>query len=379
MSQLWKRVFGQLMAVLVTIAILGLARGVFRPLVAEETASRSGYDRHAQGIVQGRELIRGLMDSQKIPGVSVALWADGQFLWSEGFGYSDVESRVPVWPHTRFRIGSISKTLTAAAIGKLLEAGRLDLDAPVWHYVPSFPEKKYSFTTRQLAGHLAGIRHYRGTEFLIQRQYDTVLDGLTIFQHAPLIFPPGERYSYSSYGWNLISAVIEKASGQDYLRTMQQQVFGPICMRHTLADRPSKIITNRTRFYALDDNGQLQNAPPVNNSYKWAGGGFLSTPEDLVRFAAAHLREGFLKPETIQLLWTSQRTNAGDETGYGIGWRVSVDDQGRRRVGHGGGSVGGSSQLLVYPESKLIIAITANLSSVRYGDTHYRIAKLFLN
>ena len=331
-----------------------------------------------EAVTQCRSVTRELMADQKIPGLSISVWIDGRFVWSEGFGYSDMETRVPVWPHTRFRIGSISKPLTAAALAKLYEAGRLDMDSPVWHYVPSFPDKEHPITTRQLAGHLAGIRHYRGTEFLISRRYDSVLDALTIFRHDPLVHHPGEKFTYSSYGFNLLSAVIEGASGQGFLSYMDEHVFDPVGMRHTVADRPARIIAKRTRFYARGPKGRLINAPYVNNSYKWAGGGFLSTPEDLCRFAAAHLRDDFLKQETIERLWTSQHTNDGKETGYGIGWRVTTDEAGRRRVGHGGGSVGGSSQLVVYPEAKLILAVTANMSGVRYGDAHYHIAELFL-
>src|SRR3989441_7470724 len=154
----------------------------------------------------------------RIPGVQVAVAVNGKLVWSEGFGYADAERKEPVTRETQFRIGSVSKPLTATAVALLYEQGKLDLDAPVQRYVPSFPDKGYPITTRQLAGHLAGIRHYRDREFFLNRHFATVRDGLMIFQDDSLLFPPGTRFSYSSYAWNLVSGVVEGASGEDFLR-----------------------------------------------------------------------------------------------------------------------------------------------------------------
>jgi CubicO group peptidase (beta-lactamase class C family) len=357
---------------------LVIALCIVQAVAAEAVAQQENPARPLPTIDEGRRLVGEFMESQHVPGLSVAVWKDGRFVWSEGFGLADLETRVAVWPHTRFRIGSISKPLTAAALAKLYEQERIKLDDPVWHYVPSFPEKQHPVTVRQVAGHLSGIRHYRGSEFLIRRQYDSVLDSLTIFQHDPLLHTPGEKFTYSSYGYNLLSAVVEQAGDQPFLEYMDSTVFQPLGMRHTVADQPAQIIDNRTRFYARNEEGQWVNAPYVNNSYKWAGGGFLSTPEDICRFAAAHLKRRFLKKKTVRLLWTSQQTLDGKETGYGIGWQVSKDDAGRKRVGHGGGSVGGSSRLVMYPKQKLILAVTTNMTQVRFEDIHYQIAELFL-
>src|SRR5215469_8228932 len=163
-----------------------------------------------------------------IPGLAVAVAVDGQVIYAEGFGYADLEERVPVWPTTKFRIGSISKTLTSVAVMQLVEAGKLDLDAPVQKYVPSFPDKDGKITPRLLAGHLAGIRHYKGDEFLISNHYDSVVDALKIFEDDPLVAAPGTEFHYSSYGFDLLSAVIEGASRENFLRYMQNHVFTPL-------------------------------------------------------------------------------------------------------------------------------------------------------
>lgn len=298
-----------------------------------------------------------------IPGLAVAVAVDGKIVYSEGFGYADLEERVPVWPTTKFRIGSISKPLTAVALVKLVEEGKIDLDAPVQKYVPSFPDKGVVITVRMLAGHLGGIRHYKEDEVDSQKHYDTVVRGLERFENDPLVVPPGTKFSYSSYGFNLLSAAMESAAGENFLSYMQREVFTRFGLAHTIADQNAQIIEQRSRFYDLPKDGTVENAPYVDNSYKWAGGGFLSTPEDLVRFASALLQPGLLKPASLKTMFTSQKTIAGEETGYGIGWGVRKSKSGKLVYEHSGGSVGGTSQLIVYPESRIVIAMANNLSN----------------
>ena len=316
---------------------------------------------YAAAVAQARAIVCDQL-AGKIPGLQVAVAVGGKLVWSEAFGYADVAREVPVTAETQFRIGSVSKPLTAAAVALLYEQGKLDLDAPVQRYVPSFPDKGYPITTRQLAGHLAGIRHYRGDEFLRNRHFDTVLEGLAIFQGDLLLSPPGTKFSYSSYGWNLISAVVEGAAGQDFLTYMSRNVLRPLGLTHTAPDRVDSLIPNRTRFYERGADSGFVPAPPVDNSYKWAGGGFLSTAEDLVRFGSALLEPGFLKAATLELLFTSQKTTAGEPTGYGIGWFVATDGRGHRWVSHGGGSVGGTTAFSVDRDSRVVVAITSNLT-----------------
>jgi CubicO group peptidase (beta-lactamase class C family) len=143
---------------------------------------------------------------------------------------------------------------------------------------------------------------------------------------------------------------------------MQRRVFEPLGLRATVADEPSRIIDHRSRFYTRA-NGQIENAPFVDNSYKWAGGGFLSTAEDLVRFGSRLLQPGFLKAESLALLFTSQKTSDGQETNYGMGWAVGRSKSGKTIYEHGGGSVGGTSQLILYPDTRVVVAFVCNFSS----------------
>lgn len=315
----------------------------------------------AEAIGRSREIVKSQL-APKVPGLSVAVAADGKIIWSEGFGFADLEKKAPVTTSTRFRIGSVSKSVTAAGLALLVERGKLDLDAPVQKYLPDFPDKGAVITTRLLAGHLAGIRHYKGSEFLLNKPFQGVREGLTIFENDPLVAPPGTKYSYSTYGWNLLSAVMEVAAQQGFLSYMEQSVFKPLGLKSTRPDRAGADDPQRTVFYDGDSAGNFLVAPPVDNSYKWAGGGFLSTPEDLVRFGSAHLQPGFLKKESLALLFTSQKTIDGKETGYGIGWSVLKDALGHPIYMHTGGSVGGTSVLILHPDSRIVLALVCNHS-----------------
>jgi len=313
-----------------------------------------------------------------VAGVAITVGINNELVWSEGFGYADLEQEVPIDPAlTRFRVGSTAKSMTAMALGQLHEAGLLDLDLPIQTYVPDFPQKESPITTRMLAGHLGGIRHYDGSEFLSTTAYTSVSDALVIFENDPVVVPPGSEFSYSTYGYNLISAIIEGASDQEFLTYMSENVFGPTGMSRTGADHVVPIISYRSRYYGLED-GQLVNSPWVDNSNKWAGGGFLSTSEDLVRFGFAHLSDEFLQPDTIEMMWTSQLTTNGEPTGYGIGWGTGTDDSGRRRISHGGGSVGGTTDLRIYPDEGLVIAVITNTSRADLGEFTDRIVEVFL-
>ncbi len=319
-------------------------------------------------IAESRKIILDSMTKQKIPGWSVAVAVNGEIVWSEGFGFADLENQLPVTTATRFRIGSVSKILTADALARLYEQGKVDLDAPVQRYVPDFPAHEQKITARQLAGHLSGLGHYtrrpdESEEVFYKR---IVSEDLKAFYTAPLLSAPGAKYNYSSPGYTLLSYVIEGASGKDFLTYMREQLFEPLKMKSTVADESRLIVSNRTRFYSLDTEKRVVNAVYTENK-GWAAGGFLSTAEDLVRFGSAQLNDEFLKAETRQLMFTSQRAADRTETGIGFGWRVAKDQEGRRIWHHPGGAVGGKAYLLVYPDEKVVIAMLENLTEGSLG------------
>lgn len=302
--------------------------------------------------------------ARRVPGIQIAVAVGGQLVWSEGFGYGDVEMHRPVTAATMFRIGSISKPMTADAVALLVQDGKLDLDAPIQRYVPSFPRKHWPVTPRALAGHLAGIRGYRDDykENHSDRHYPTVTSGLAIFADDSLLFEPGTRFSYSTYGYSLLSAVIEGAAGQDFPTVMGARVFRPLGLAHTALDRTDSVIPERAQAYEPDTSRGFHIAPPIDNSYKWAGGGVLSTAEDLVKFGSAHLTAGRLTQQSMELLFTSMRTTTRAETGYGIGWYVGRDGWGHRIAYHAGSAIGGSANLVLDRDRRVVFAMCLNLS-----------------
>jgi CubicO group peptidase (beta-lactamase class C family) len=300
---------------------------------------------------------------------------NGRFIWSAGFGYADRERGQPVARTTMFQIGSVSKSLTGDAVALLVEGRKLDLDVPIQRYVPSFPKKRWPITARQLAGHQSGIRHYRKNghaENYTTTHYPTVLSSLVMFAGDPLEFEPGTQFGYSTYGYTLLSAAIESASGMDFPTFMASKVFQPLGMLHTAPDQIDSVMIDRAKKYDRDETTfRIFPAPRVDNSYKWAGGGFLSSAEDLVRFGSAHLAPGHLQSASLDLLFAPQPIAGGKragvgraERGYGVGWVIGRDVRGRRIVGNDGGAIGGTAELFVDRDTKVVIAYCANVNTV---------------
>jgi serine beta-lactamase-like protein LACTB len=303
--------------------------------------------------------------ASKVPGLTVAVSVDGKLFWSRAFGQADLAKQTPVTPATRFRIGSVSKPLTAAGLALLVERGQLDLDAPIQRYIPDFPQKgDVVITPRLLAGHLSGIRNYRGSEAVSNKPYPSLRSGLKIFEDDPLLSPPGTKFSYSSYNWNVLGVAMETAAKQDFLAFMADNVFKPLGLTNTGPDLAGAADPQRTQFYERDSSDQFIPAPPVDSSYKWPSGGFLSTSEDLVRFGSALLRPGFLKPETRRMLFTSQATLDGKLTHYGVGWFV-----GQGVLFHEGDAIGGTAVLLLHPVSRTVVAIVCNRGNLVIGGS----------
>jgi CubicO group peptidase (beta-lactamase class C family) len=297
------------------------------------------------------------------PGLSVALVVDDRIVWSKGFGLADVENEVPARPNTVYRIASISKPIAATAVMQLVERGRVNLDDTVQKYVPAFPVKgEQTMTVRHLMTHTSGIRHYREGEMESRDAYRTIADALRIFKDDPLLFEPGTKYSYSTYAYNLLAGVVESASGLSYEQYLNQHVWGPAGMTATYFDYPDVIIPRRARQY-VKGGGEVRNAPYADLSIKWAGGGVLSTAEDLARFHIALDQGKLLKAETLKQIYAPHRLKDASETTYALGWMVSKDDRGRAWVAHSGGATGGTTYLLRDPARKLAVAILCNVAN----------------
>jgi CubicO group peptidase (beta-lactamase class C family) len=331
----------------------------------------------ADAVEQGRQIVRAGLIEQNLPGLSVAVGAGSEIVWAEGFGWADLEKRVPVAPHMRFRIGTASTALTSAAVGLLLEKGRLKLDDQIQTYVPEFPEKQWPVTLRQLMGHMAGVANDGGDEGpLFTERCERPVEALQFFSghERELRFEPGTQYRYSRYGWILVSAAVEAAAHEPFLSFMRRQIFEPLGMDHTEADSATEPIPDRATFYFPRFAADPRYGPELMRQIElscYAGSSvFLSTPSDLVRFGMAINSGKLLQPATVQLLQTSQRLPSGDDTGYGLGWdleTVALAGKQTRAVGHDGDSLGGMvASLMTFPEHEIVVSVTSNIS---YADT----------
>jgi serine beta-lactamase-like protein LACTB len=326
-------------------------------------------------VEHGRQVIRAGLSEQNLPGLSAAVGIGGDIVWAEGFGWADLENRTSVTPGTRFRIGTASTVLTSAAVGWLLEQDRLSLDEEIQAYVPEFPRKPSPVTLGHLMGHLAGLRNDGGDEGpLFSEHCERPIDGLHAFAERALLFEPGTQYRYSSYGWILVSAAVEAASGAPFLSVMEKQVFAPSGMTDTMAESVTEEVPKRATFYfpryAADPRHGLHLMRPIDYSCYAGSSVFLSTPSDLVRFGMAINEGRLLRPSTVDLLQTSQHLISGEETGYGLGWdleSVELAGQQVRAIGHDGEALGGMvASLMTFPERGLVVAVASNIS---YADT----------
>lgn len=335
-------------------------------------------NKESYNLTEANKLVHEIQKNSNTPGIAITVSINNNIVWSKGYGLANIEQETRVDPSkTKFRIGSISKSLTSAALGVLISEEKINVDLPVQIYVPYFPQKKWPITTRLVAGHLAGIRHYSGNEFMSKEPFHTIRAGVEIFSNDPLLHQPNTKYKYSSYGFNLLSAIIEGASGTDFLDYMDEMVFDPLQMNNTLADLKDSLIQFRSGFYEFDSE-RLINAPYVDNSYKWAGGGFLSTSEDIVSFGNALLNNNLFPKAILDTLIKSQVTVLGDTTAYGMGFKSGVTKSGKHYFGHTGGSVGGSCNLMIFPSEKLVIAVLTNTGSSPMGKKLDEVAELFM-
>lgn len=347
----------------------------------QSVAQPPAAQKWAVAIEEGRRLARARVTEQNLPGLSVGVGTGGELVWAEGFGWADVEQRVSVTPDVRFRIGHVSKALTSAAVGLLVEQGRLHLDEEIQTYVPQFPRKQWPVTVRRLMGHVAGFRHYRDTEWGDKPLAHCQLarEGLRNFANDPLMFEPETQYRYSTYGWVLVSAAVEAAAQRPFFEFMRTGIFMPLGMTATISDAPRESVPDRATSYYRRFGREVTSS--VDYSCFAGAAGFLSTPSDLVRFGMALTSGRLLQASTVRMLQTRQQLTSGEETAYGLGWTLeTVELAGgpERLVSHGSRTVeGASTSFLIYPARGLVVAVSANISFANTREIALRIAHIF--
>ncbi len=315
----------------------------------------------------GDALAQALFRKLQPPAMSIAVArAGGSMRWQ--IGLADLQTGRNAGRDALFRIGSDSKLFTAAIAARLVASGKLALDAPISRYLSGLPPAYRNLTARQLAGHLGGVRHYGRDEFVSRVAYPGVGASLGVFLKDSLVAPPGTRYAYSSYGYNLLGAVLEAAGGKPFAELLREEVLRPLGLRHTTVEGSGPLVTTQARPYTKDSAGTYQPSPGVDLSDRWPSGGILSTAEELARFGLGVFRNGYLPDSLRALLLATQRTVAGTPTQVGLGWRIARDSLGREYVHHGGSAMGGRAFLLVYPREGVAVALLAN-TEAGFGET----------
>ena len=369
--------------VLVLIALLFWHISIAQPSAqVVPTSSASASDKYADKLRSFEEFVRQQMEKNNVPGLTIGFVKD-DYMWVRGFGYADLENKIPAKADSAYRLASVQKSMTAAAVLQLAEHGRINLDAEIQTYVPYFPRKKYPITIRQLLGHLGGIPHYvnRDIEQHIKEHKNT-REAIAIFENYDLVAEPGTKFSYSSYGYNLLGAAIEGASKQSYAGYMREHVWQPLGMNDTRMDDPLDLIPNRVRGYQIID-GAIKNSEFIDVSSRFAAGGTRGTVVDLLKFMKG-LNDGkLLSRESIALMYTPMKTRDGSisgfpkTAGYAMGWNLVPQKSGLVVI-NDGGQQETRTFILYFPSKRFALAVAQNLERDDDGALIFRLYELVL-
>lgn len=292
-------------------------------------------------------------------GISIAISKNGDLIYADGFGYANIEERIKMEPNIRVRTASVAKVITATALGRLASEGKLDFDAPIKTYIPYIQEPYANLTTRQLAGHTAGLEHRPKGKRYKKKQYTSIRETVELMK-APLLFPPDTDYKYSTHAFNLLAAVIEGASGISYLKYMREQIFDPLGMSHTKAENIEELSKKDTQLYYIKKN-QLREERITNGSYKIPGASFRSTSIDLVKMMNAYSTD-FISEVVVEEMFKSHQLLNGTKTNVGIAWRTSIDPFGNKVIEHAGNWLGARTVIAYFPEENVSISLMVNTS-----------------
>ena len=302
------------------------------------------------------------MESQHIPGLSLAVVRGGAVVHAKGYGSASLELNVPVTPETVFQIGSITKQFTATAVMMLVEEGKVGLEESVTHALEGLPDAWECVTVRHLLDHTSGIKSFTGIPDVMARltflpaSRDEVL---VLIAEEPLEFAPGERYAYNNTGYYLLGHIIEKASGQPYADFLQGRIFVPLKMGATRLNDMKDILPNRACGYEWAED-QWRNADHISMTWPFSAGALFSTTLDLARWDAALGSESLLPKAAWEMMWTPATLTDGTKVEYGFGWAVG-DYQGHPFVGHSGGIPGFMTHAERFPEDDLAVVVLTNV------------------
>lgn len=307
-----------------------------------------------------------LMKKYHIPGMSITVMKDSNIIMSKQYGYTDLSSKATVNKNTKFRIASLSKVITSAAVMKLLEENKIDLDSNIRKYVPAFTKKKWDIPVRYLLNHTSGIRHYKGNEFYSPGNYQTIQSAVDIFNKDTLLFEPGTKVYYSSYGYNLLGAMIENVSRKSFNQFVFENLLNPAKCRSIVPDNNEIDISNKTKFYMYDKDSVIVECPKVDMAYKLPTGGYLSTSDDFAKLTYNLFCGSILNDSIVKLYKSDTYLKDRSDTKYCNGLRFS-EVKNHKIFWHLGSTYGASSAVAIDPKRKITIVWLTNIN-IKWSD-----------
>lgn len=314
---------------------------------------------YSDAIDASRKEVQGILD--EYPGASIAIGVGSEIVWSEGIGYADAESKTMATPEHRFYYYSLSKSIIGIAMYQLVENGVVDLDKPVIEYDESLPAHYADVTIRTLLNHTAGVRHYNKGEWMkiSMDNCERPVDAIATFINDPLNSTPGTKHSYSSFGYVLLSHLLEVITGETFDEHIEKEVFTKRSIEGIVRSRGPELITMQTTRYEKWNAKKVKGkAAEVDNSCKFGGGSFIGTPSAFAKLHMQVLAEE--KGKDGNNLYSSLNPDLRHYT-YGLG--VNTSEQGVTYYIHTGSGMGGSTILLIYPAYDLTIVIMGNIQA----------------
>ncbi len=352
--------------ILLCLAMLVLSDGATHC----QTVIRKSNQIDKQVLARITEAASTQFEQQQLVGLGFGLIENGQVVHTQGLGFADREQQIAMTPQHLIRWASVSKTLTATATGQLVEAGKLNWEDDVRHWVPEFPDHGHKITVRDLLCHQSGIVHYsNGTVIRSRVKYDqanpfeNVVLALDRFKDSPLIHPPREKYSYSTHAYILLSAVVERAAQEKFAQLVSGQIVKPLSLTTLQPDYQWQEIANRAVGYRKS-NDEIRPSTNTDVSWKLGGGGFLSSLDDMALYAAGLLGDTILSGNLKSQMWVRQQTADGTETGVGLGFFVEGQGDGLK-ISHSGSQEKAKTYLVLFPNQNRGIVV---MSNCEYAD-----------
>lgn len=320
------------------------------------------------------------LNEKPSPGFAVLVAKDGKVVYKKGFGYADISHKIRATPATVFRIGSVTKQFTAAAILKLQEKGLLSVQDKLSKFIPDFPRGD-EVTIHQLLTHISGIHSYTGKPDFISRVVKTITPDSLIayFRNDAYDFNPGERYQYNNSAYFLLGYIIARVSGMSYDDYLKETFFKPLQMNNTGVYYTGIKLDNEAKGYTKNSNNAFEEGLNWDMSWAGAAGAMYSTVDDLLKWNQAFHNGKVLDSESYKAAITPVVLNNGEKAtphyGYGLGMQRY---RGMETIGHSGGLHGFLTQLVYYPGEKLTVVMFTNTSDPEVNFMPDKIAEAFL-